>query len=132
MKNPPRKDRCLKSGDYKEAQSVGDKLAASKALTLFDEHRNFLGYGHLDSAEQAVPPVSITFYAFRIMVGLGTFFILLFLVYIYLSEKKQLENRPLVLKLGVVSLFLGYIAQQAGWVVSEVGRQPGPFRICFR
>lgn len=111
-------------GDYKDAQKLGDKFAASKALTLFDEHKQFLGYGHLNSPEQAVPPVSITFYAFRIMVGLGTFFILLFLVYIYLLEKKQLETKPLILKLGVISLFLGYIAQQAGWVVSEVGRQP--------
>jgi cytochrome d ubiquinol oxidase subunit I len=111
-------------GDYKQAQKAGDTLAASKALTLFDEHKELLGYGHLDSPEQAVPPVSIVFYAFRIMVGLGTFFILLFVVYIYLLEKRQLENKPLILKLGVLSLFLGYVAQQAGWVVSEVGRQP--------
>jgi cytochrome d ubiquinol oxidase subunit I len=58
------------------------------------------------------------------MVGLGTFFILLFLVYLYLLEKKQLENRPLILKLGFVSMFLAYIATQAGWLVTEVGRQP--------
>lgn len=111
-------------GDYKQAQNVGDTLAASKALTLFDDHRDFLGYGHLESPEQAVPPVALTFYAFRIMVGLGTFFVLLFLVYIYLMEKRQLENRPLVLRLGFISLFLAWVASQAGWVVSEVGRQP--------
>ncbi len=111
-------------GDYKTARKAGDQLAATQALSLFDEHRDFLGYGYLESADQAVPPVALTFYAFRIMVGLGTFFVLLFLVYIYLLEKKKLENTPLILKLGFISLFLGYIAQQAGWVVSEVGRQP--------
>ena len=111
-------------GEYKEAQTTGDEFAAGQALSLFDEHRDFLGYGHLDNAEQAVPPVALTFYAFRVMVGLGTFFILLFLVYIYLMEKRQLENRPIVLKLGFISLFLAWIASQAGWVVSEVGRQP--------
>ncbi|MDX2480133.1 MAG: cytochrome ubiquinol oxidase subunit I, partial [Desulfuromusa sp.] len=111
-------------GDYKAAKKSGEQLAASSALSLFDQHRDYLGYGYLESAEQAVPPVSTVFYAFRIMVGLGTFFILLFLVYIYLLEKKQLENRPTILKLGFISFFLGLIAQQAGWVVTEVGRQP--------
>ena len=30
----------------------------------------------------------------------------------------------MILRLGVLSLFLGYLAQQAGWIVTEVGRQP--------
>ena len=111
-------------GEYKAAKSAGDQLAASKALTLFDEHRDFLGYGYLSSADQTVPPVALTFYAFRIMVGLGTFFVLLFLVYGYLMEKRQLEHKPFILKLGVLSLFLAWVASQAGWIVSEVGRQP--------
>lgn len=111
-------------GDYKNAQKIGDKMAASAALTLFDDHQKFLGYGYLESPEQAVPPVPLVFYAFRIMVGLGTSFILLFLVYLYLLEKDKLQDKPLILRLGVLSLFLGYIAQQTGWIVSEVGRQP--------
>ncbi len=57
-------------GDYKEAQKIGDSIAASQALTLFDDHQKFLGYGYLESPEQAVPPVPLVFYAFRIMVGL--------------------------------------------------------------
>lgn len=110
--------------DYKQAKKNKDEAATSVALAEFDQHRDYLGYGHLTSADQAVPPVWITFYAFRVMVGLGTFFILLFVVYIYLLEKKQLENRPLILRLGFVSMFLAYIASQAGWLVTEVGRQP--------
>ena len=110
--------------DYKQARNQDDEEAVVVALTEFDQHREFLGYGHLQSAAQAVPPVGITFYAFRVMVGLGTFFILLFLVYFYLMEKRQLENRPLILKIGFVSMFLAYIASQAGWIVTEVGRQP--------
>jgi cytochrome d ubiquinol oxidase subunit I len=111
-------------GDYQEAKIVGDQAAAQQALSLFNQHRDFLGYGHLESADQAVPPVALTFYAFRIMVGLGTFFILLFIVYIYLLEKGRLESKPLLLKVGFVSMFLAWVASQAGWVVSEVGRQP--------
>ncbi len=109
---------------YKTAKSAGDAVAAEQALSRFNQHRDYFGYGHLKSAEQAVPPVAVTFYAFRTMVALGTFFVLLFLGYLYLLEKKKLENYPLVLRLGVLSLFLSWIASQAGWVVSEVGRQP--------
>lgn len=111
-------------GDYKQAQTVADSAAAEKALTLFDEHRDYFGYGHLRSAEEAVPPVALTFYAFRIMVGLGMFFILLFVVYIYLLEKRQLEHKTTILRVGFISLFLAWVASQAGWVVTEVGRQP--------
>ncbi len=111
-------------GDYKKAKKNGEHLVANNALSVFDQHRDYLGYGYLNSPEEVVPPVALTFYAFRIMVGLGTFFILLFLVYGYLMEKKQLENKPMILRLGVLSLFLGYIAQQTGWIVTEVGRQP--------
>lgn len=110
--------------NYKQASSAGDQLTASKALSQFDDNRDFLGYGYLESADQAVPSVPLTFYAFRTMVGLGVFFILLFLVYIYLLEKQRLEDKRLVLKLGFASLFLGWVASQAGWIVSEVGRQP--------
>jgi len=111
-------------GDYKAARKAGNDGAAENSLKIFDQNRDFLGYGYLESIEEAVPPVALTFYAFRVMVGLGSFFILLFVVFLYLSVKDKLENQPLLLKLGVLSLFLGYIAQQAGWIVTEVGRQP--------
>ncbi|MFO7576221.1 MAG: cytochrome ubiquinol oxidase subunit I [Pelovirga sp.] len=110
--------------DYKQAMKEEAYPAANSALERFNEDRDYLGYGYLESADQAVPPVWLTFYAFRVMVGLGTFFILFFLVYLYLLEKRQLEKRTLVLRVGVAAIFLGYIAQQAGWLVTEVGRQP--------
>ncbi len=109
---------------YKDATSRGDQAAADQALAIFDQHLEYLGYGHLQSPEQAVPPVALTFYAFRIMVGLGMLFILLFLVYIFYMEKRQLENKAWLLRIGVASIFLSWIASQAGWIVSEVGRQP--------
>ncbi|WP_404827049.1 cytochrome ubiquinol oxidase subunit I [Desulfuromonas versatilis] len=111
-------------GDYKAARKNGDQSAAAAALSQFDAHRDYLGYGYLESVDQAVPPVALTFYSFRVMVGLGMFFILLFLAFLYLSVKDGLEDKPLLLKLGVSSIFLGYLASQAGWIVTEVGRQP--------
>ncbi|PLY04668.1 MAG: cytochrome ubiquinol oxidase subunit I [Desulfuromonas sp.] len=111
-------------GAYKQARKAGDEATAESELATFRQHEAYFGYGHLESVEQAVPPVGLTFYAFRVMVVLGTFFVLLFLVYLYLSARNSLEDKPLLLRLGVLSVFLGYIASQAGWVVSEVGRQP--------
>jgi len=110
--------------DYKSAKKSGSDYSAQTALQEFDKHRDFLGYGYLQSVDQAIPPVSLVFYAFRVMVGLGTFFVLLFLVYLFLAYKSKLENNFLLHVAGIVSIFLGYIAQQAGWIVSEVGRQP--------
>jgi cytochrome d ubiquinol oxidase subunit I len=111
-------------GEYKQARKNNNEAAAALALDNFNQHRDYLGYGHLLSVEHAVPPVSLTFYAFRVMVGLGTFFILLFALYLYLLNRGTLERNYPLLILGVLSLFLGYVAQQAGWIVTEVGRQP--------
>ncbi len=111
-------------GNYKKAQKAGDDVARAEALKTFNQNQIYLGYGYLDSADEALPPVALTFYAFRIMVGLGTYFILFFLALLYLCARDKLEQQPIVLKLGVVSVFLGYLAEQAGWIVTEVGRQP--------
>ncbi len=111
-------------GAYKQAKKDGDATGAAAALAMFDQHRNYLGYGHLLSVEHAVPPVSLTFYAFRVMVGLGTFFILLFVLYLYLLKRGTLERNYPLLLLGIFGMFMGYVAQQAGWIVTEVGRQP--------
>jgi len=110
--------------DYKTAMKIDDQMAASKALTLFEKNSDYLGYGYLKTAEEAVPYVPLIFYSFRVMVGLGTFFIVLFLGYLYLLYRDQLEKQVLVLRVGVISFFLGLVAHEAGWIVTEVGRQP--------
>jgi len=71
------------------------------------------------------PPVAITHYAFQIMVGIGSLLVLIALTYfILLLRKKSLLERRWVLWLFVCAIPLGYIALEAGWVVTEVGRQP--------
>ncbi|MGE4580307.1 MAG: cytochrome ubiquinol oxidase subunit I [Desulfuromonadales bacterium] len=109
---------------YKEARASGDEAVASAALARFEATSQNLGYGYLSSPEQAVPPVALNFYSFRIMVALGTFFPLLFLAYLFFTFRGTIANQKWLLMVGVVSLFLGYIAQEAGWIVAEVGRQP--------
>jgi cytochrome bd ubiquinol oxidase subunit I len=109
---------------YKKAKKAGDVPAAAAALTDFEANRDYLGYGHLEKVEDAVPPVALTFYAFRLMVGLGMSFIGLFLLYLWYLGKETLEQKTWLLKLGVLAVFGGYVAQQCGWIVTEVGRQP--------
>jgi cytochrome bd ubiquinol oxidase subunit I len=75
--------------------------------------------------ENEHPPVAITHYAFQIMVGIGTLLLLVSLTYFFtLFKKKPLSEKRWLLKLFVVAIPLGYIALEAGWVVTEVGRQP--------
>lgn len=100
---------------------------------FIDNNVKYFGYGNFydpdpDVLEQnafsMVPPISLTFYAFHIMVILGGLFLLLFTVYLYLVMKNQLHNKKWLLWAGVWTIPLAYIASQAGWIVAEVGRQP--------
>ena len=71
------------------------------------------------------PPVAVTHYAFQIMVGIGVLMMLIGLVYFYeLWKKKDLLSKPWFLKLFIWATPLGFIALEAGWTVTEVGRQP--------
>lgn len=79
------------------------------------------------------PPVAVTHYAFQIMVGLGMAMVLLAILYfIALWKKKQWLNSNWLLKLFVVATPLGFIALEAGWTVTEVGRQPWIIRGVMR
>lgn len=81
------------------------------------------GLDQVPKAEQ--PPVAITHYAFQIMVALGMFMVLIALLYfvVILKKKSWLKKRWL-LKLFVIATPLGFLAVEAGWTVTEVGRQP--------
>ncbi len=70
------------------------------------------------------PPVLPVFLSFRAMVGLGTLFIILAAVSLFFHRNNLLEKYPWFLRLMVFCIPLPYIANQLGWVVSEVGRQP--------
>lgn len=110
--------------DYKAAQKSGDALAAEEArITLMANMKDF-GYGYLDHPEEIVPPIGLTFYSFHIMVALGTWFMVLFLVVLFLSMTNDITRFRTWLTAALWSIPLGYIAAEAGWIVAEVGRQP--------
>ena len=109
---------------YKEAKKTSNEFLLNNSKILLDENMKYFGYGHIKNKEDVIPPVSITFYSFHIMVGLGTWFTILFALVLFLSTKKEILNYRIILKLTLFSIPLGYIASEAGWVVAEVGRQP--------
>lgn len=75
--------------------------------------------------EENHPPVAVTHYAFQVMVGLGMIMLLISVLYfIGLWKKKQWLESKWLLKLFVIATPLGFIAVEAGWTVTEVGRQP--------
>jgi cytochrome d ubiquinol oxidase subunit I len=76
------------------------------------------------AAWSTVPAVSPLFWSFRIMVGLGLYFILLFAVAFVLASKRQLDRYRGFLWLAFASLPLPWVAGELGWIVAEVGRQP--------
>ena len=76
------------------------------------------------AAADTIPHVPTLFWSFRIMVGLGMFFILLTATFFYLSARRRLDHYPLLLKVAVFAIPLPWIAAEMGWVVAEFGRQP--------
>ncbi len=110
--------------EYKEAKKSGDMAKASQALAEFNKYKDYLGYGHLKSPDEAVPPVSITFYSFHIMAAVGSAMILVFILYLFYTVKGTIDRATWLYPIGIIFFILAFIAGEAGWVVAEVGRQP--------
>ncbi|MDE6289010.1 MAG: cytochrome ubiquinol oxidase subunit I [Muribaculaceae bacterium] len=110
---------------YNVAAAAGDSAAMKAAALEVKKDFRYFGYGYFEKPEDAVPPVGLTFYSFRIMVMIGGFLLLVFVLAIFACgwKNKWLE-KPLVHWVGIITLPLAYICSEAGWIVAEVGRQP--------
>ena len=93
---------------------------------------SFLAYGNFTAnvkglteyADTLWPPVALTYYAYHVMVGLGTIFVAIAAFAVLLLWRRRLtEFRPMLWVL-MLAMPFPYIANEAGWVVTEVGRQP--------
>lgn len=71
-----------------------------------------------------IPPVTPVFWSFRLMVAAGGVMVLLAAYGFYLLRKGQLENKPRFLKAMLWAIPLPYLANTAGWLLAELGRQP--------
>jgi cytochrome bd ubiquinol oxidase subunit I len=121
-----------------------EKLKANRndkaAATALHDHAANLGYALLlkryvadprsadaatiaEAAQDTVPSVDTLFFAFRIMVALGFYFIAFFALLFWDASHRNFSRRWL-LRLGLWSWPLPWIAAELGWIVAEYGRQP--------
>lgn len=70
------------------------------------------------------PPVAITFFTFRIMVGLGLIMLAIAWLGVVISMLGRLDSSRLFLRLTFISFPAGFVAVIAGWFTAEIGRQP--------
>jgi cytochrome d ubiquinol oxidase subunit I len=95
---------------------------ASSFIITHDWNGLYKGLADFPPADR--PPVAVPFYAFRIMVGIGLFLILLALYGGVQWLRGRLLDDRLFLQAAALSWPLGFIALISGWIVTEVGRQP--------
>ncbi len=113
---------------YRTAKEAGNDEDALLAYSVLQANIPYFGYGYIKDVHQLVPNVPLNFYAFRIMVILGGYFILFFAVVLFLAYRKDLTKLRWMQWIAMLTIPLGYIAGQAGWVVAECGRQPWAIR----
>src|SRR5690606_39647707 len=70
------------------------------------------------------PPVAIVFWSFRVMVGIGMLMILVGGISLWLRFRKRLFESRAFHRLVLYMSPAGFVAIIAGWIVTEVGRQP--------
>jgi cytochrome d ubiquinol oxidase subunit I len=70
------------------------------------------------------PPVEAIYWSMRVMAYAGSFVALVALVGAFLYWKRRLEKWRWFLWVGVATIFFPFIATTAGWVLTELGRQP--------
>ncbi len=104
----------------RNAVEIGSIPGVLSFLSFHDVNAEVRGLKDFPKDER--PPVTITFIAFRVMVALGAYFILITIVGWF--KRNKLVESPLFLKIMLFSIPLPYIANEAGWVLAEVGRQP--------
>src|SRR6266481_6289297 len=110
------------------------------ARSTFEAHEGDLGYALLlkrhtmqildasdaeigQAVNDLIPDVPVMFWAFRVMAGLGFYFIALFMLAFALSAARRLEQ-TWFLRIALISLPLPWVAAELGWIVAEYGRQP--------
>lgn len=112
---------------YGEAKKIGDSTEMERQNAIIQENFDHFGYGYIQDKADLVPNVPLVYYAFRIMVGVGCLLILIFFLSWILQRKKSVEQYSRyrwLHVLAIVCMPLAWIASQAGWIVTELGRQP--------
>jgi cytochrome d ubiquinol oxidase subunit I len=119
-------DAPIEVGGYPDTVARVDRWAlripeALSLLAYHDPHATVAGLDQFRSDDW--PNVPVTHLAFDVMVGIGTYLALVGL-WVAWSAWRRKEIGRRTLRAIAVATPLGFIAIEAGWVVTEVGRQP--------
>ena len=122
-----------------QAMRAGDRSAA--VMAEWEATGKDLGYGLLlkkytgevvdateaqiqQAAADTIPRVTPLFWAFRLMVGLGFWFLFVFGCAFWFLARRDVAPRRWLLRAAVWSIPLPWVAAELGWFVAEYGRQP--------
>ena len=104
--------------EYRKAKAEGaDPETINCQLSTINSNMPYFGYGYVKDRAQVVPYIPVCFYAFRVMVGGGCLFVLLFLIMLW-------KPKAWGYWLSILCIPVAYIVSEAGWLVAEFGRQP--------
>jgi len=111
--------------DY-EAQTIDNPLVVNKVLSFLIYGASAAEVEGLDHfpKDQWPTTLPLLFYAYHIMVGLGTWFGVLMGLAVFLLWRDRLYSARWILWPILLSWPLPYIATTAGWMTAEIGRQP--------
>jgi cytochrome d ubiquinol oxidase subunit I len=109
-----------------EGQKIDNPIAVNKVLSFLIYGTSAAEVQGLDSypKDQWPTTLPLLFYAYHIMAGLGTYFAALMAVSVFLLWRGKLYTTRWLLWPILLSFPLPYIANTAGWMTAEIGRQP--------
>jgi len=108
-----------------EAETNRAEVSIPKLASLYLTHcLDGVVRGLKDFLPADRPPVVPVFFGFRVMVGMWAIMFALTLWAWWLAWRKRLFATPLFLRAATWAIPTGYVAVTAGWITTEVGRQP--------
>ena len=109
-----------------EQQSIDNPIVVNDVLSFLIYGTTKAEVKGLDEfpRDQWPAPLPLLFYSYHIMAGLGTYFVLIMVIAAFLLWRSKLFQTRWVLWPLLLSFPLPYIANTAGWMTAEIGRQP--------
>ena len=109
-----------------EKLSIDNPIHIPNLLSFLTYHRWKAELKGLDAFPKEDWPTNIPllYYSYHIMVGLGTIFIAIMILAVYLLWRRKLYSARSFLWILMLSFPFPYIANTAGWWTAELGRQP--------
>lgn len=109
---------------YQTAVKDKNNADIKKYRALVKENYRYFGYSYFNSPEETIPRIPEIYWSFHIMVYIGGYLILFFLIATFLSFKDKLDGKKWLFRVAFLTVPLTYICSEAGWMVTELGRQP--------